>query len=259
MLSYEEMLDMPVGGTSQEKEIPHWCANIIYVVVGSIAKVLWRYRIEGMQTLRDLHEKSGVVVVSNHKSFLDVVFLWCSTRPDMWIRFMARDEFYEKAGGLLGQIFARCGAFPVTRDSADRTSIKRAAKCLKNGEIVGIFPEGTRRDRGTVGLSLHGGVALIARMGKAPMLPSTVVNVEKIKQKGKMLRFPRVTVRYGHPVSIDQFDFLPKTERLDAASWYVMRECFALDYGCSADQVDMVLLFPDSKDYRQTFLDHPID
>ena len=95
-------------------------------------------------------------------------------------------------------------------------------------------------------------------MGKAPMLPSTVVDVEKIKQKGKLPRFPRVTVKFGTPVTIDMFDFLPKAERLDAASWYVMRECFALDRGVEAQDVDMVELFPDSKDYRQVFIDHPI-
>ncbi|MBO4365457.1 MAG: 1-acyl-sn-glycerol-3-phosphate acyltransferase, partial [Eggerthellaceae bacterium] len=133
------------------------------------------------------------------------------------------------------------------------------AKYLKDGEIVGIYPEGTRRGRGTVELSLHAGVALIARMGKAPMLPSTVVNVEKIKQKGKLPRFPKVIVRYGQPIYIEQFDFLPKAERLDAASWYVMRECFALDYGCPADQVDMVSLFPKSKDYAATFAEHPLE
>ena len=252
------MLDMSFGDKSGEDEIPHWCSNIVYAVIGSISKVLWRYRVEGMQKLEELHEQGGVVVVANHKSFFDVVFLWCSTMPRLRIRFMARDTFYYKAGGLLGQIFARCGAFPVTRDSADRTAVKRAAKHLKNGEIVGIYPEGTRRGRGNLDASLHAGVALIARMGKAPMLPSTVVDVEKIKQKGKLPRFPRITVKFGNPVTVGMFDFLPKAERLDAAAWYVMRECFALDRGCPAEDVDMTALFPEAKDYRQVFLDHPI-
>ena len=258
MLSTEQMLDMPLGGMSKEKQLPHWCGNIIYWIVHVLLKILYRYKVEGLQTLRSFKGKGGVVVVANHKSFFDVAFMWCSARLSQWIRFMARDTFYGKAGGLLGQIFARCGAFPVTRDSADRTSVKRAAKHLKNGEIVGIYPEGTRRGKGNVDLSLHAGVALIARMGHAPMLPSTAVNVEKIKQKGKLPRFPKVIVRYGEPVYIEQFDFLPKTERLEGAAWYVMRECFALDYGCPADQVDMVALFPDTKDYADVFAEHPL-
>ncbi len=258
MLKTEQMLDMPLGGTSEEKEIPHWCGNIIYWIVAFLLKVLYRYKVEGLQTLRDFQGKSGVVIVSNHKSYFDVAFMYVAVRLKQWVRFMARDTFFDNAGGLIGQIFARCGAFPVTRDSADRTSVKRAAKHLKNNEIIGIYPEGTRRGRGNVDISLHAGVALIARMGKAPMLPSTVVNVEKIKQKGKLPRFPKVIVKFGRPIYLESFDFLPKSDRLDAASWYVMRECFALDYGCPASEVDMVALFPSSKDYSDVFAEHLI-
>lgn len=258
MLSTEEMCDMPLGGMSEEKQVTHWCGNILYWIVAFFLKVLFRYRVENRRALRDFQGKGGVVVVANHKSFFDVAFLYVAARLPQWIRFMARDSFYGKAGGLMGQIFARCGAFPVARDSADRTSVKRAAKHLKDGEVVGIFPEGTRRGHGGVKPTLHAGVALIARMGKAPMLPSTVVNVEKIKQKGKLPRFPKVVVRFGTPVSIEQFDFLPKAERLDAAAWYVMRECFALDYGCPPEEVDMAALFPESKDYSQTFAERSV-
>lgn len=259
MLSTEQMLDMPLGGTSKEKQIPHWCGNVLYWVVGFLLKVLFRYRVEGRQTLRDFQGKSGVIIVGNHKSYLDVAFMYCAVRLPQWVRFMARDTFFGHAKGLVGQIFARCGAFPVKRDSADRTSVKRALRNLKNNEVVGIYPEGTRRGRGNRPTSLHAGVALIARMAKVPMLPSTVVNVEKIKQKGKLPRFPKVTVRFGAPVYLESFDFLPKAERLDAATWYVMRECFALDYGCSAQDVDMAALFPESKDYSTVFEEHPVN
>lgn len=258
MLSTEEMLDMPLGGMSQEKQVPHWCGNIIYVVLVILLKVLFRYRVENRQVMRNFQGKSGVVLVGNHKSYLDVAFMYVAARLPQWVRFMARDTFYHAGGGFIGQVFTRCGAFPVTRDTADRTSVKRAVRHLKDGEVVGIYPEGTRRGRGNVDPALHAGVALIARMGNAPMLPSTVVNVEKIKEKGKMLRFPRVVVRFGAPIYLEQFDFLPKAERLDAAAWYVMRECFALDYGCRACEVDMVSLFPDAKDYADTFAAHPI-
>ncbi|MBO4364714.1 MAG: 1-acyl-sn-glycerol-3-phosphate acyltransferase, partial [Eggerthellaceae bacterium] len=123
MLSTEQMLDMPLGGMSKEKQVPHWFGNIIYWIVQVLLKVLYRYRVEGLQTLRDFQGKSGVVVVGNHKSYLDAAFMYCSARLKQWIRFMARDTFYGKAGGLVGQLFTRCGAFPVTRDSADRTSV----------------------------------------------------------------------------------------------------------------------------------------
>ena len=86
----------------------------------------------------------------------------------------------------------------------------------------------------------------------------TVRNAEKIKQKGKFVAFPKVTVEYGKPILLDDFDFLPKSERLEACTWYAMRESFALFNRISREEVDMVELFPKTKDYRQTFLEHPI-
>lgn len=158
---------------------------------------------------------------------------------------------FSNANGLAGQIISRVGAFPIKRGSADRVAIKRAATMLKRGECVGIFPEGTRRNKGTATPQLHGGAAFIARMGKAPIVPSSVRNVEIIKQKGGRVHFPKVTVAFGEPVYLEDFDFLPKEDRLDAASWYAVRECYALRDNVSRESVDMTELFPNSKDFSE--------
>lgn len=65
-------------------------------------------------------------------------------------------------------------------------------------------------------------------MAKVPILPMTVRGVERIKQKGQRVHFPKVTVDYGDPILVGDFDFLPKDEREEARTWYAMRECFAL-------------------------------
>ena len=249
--SREEMFDMSLGGKSTEHEIPHWCGNIAYVVVALILKICFRYHVSNREVLRSVKGKGGVVIVANHTSYLDVAFLWCSVRPSQWVRLMARDSLFEAARGLGGQIIARAGAFPVKRDSADRTSLKRAARMLKNQEVVGIFPEGTRRGKGSQVPQLHAGAALVAKMGKAPLLPCTVRNAEYIKKKGERIRFPKVTVEFGSPVFLEDFDGFPKSERLEACTWYAMRECFALSSRIPADQVDMKSLFPDSMDYSE--------
>ena len=98
---------------------------------------------------------------------------------------------FQNAKGLAGQVIGRVGAFPVKRSSADRSAIKRAASMLKRGELVGIFPEGTRRGRGSAVPELHSGVAFIARMGKAAIIPSSVRRVDETKPKGStFVRFP---------------------------------------------------------------------
>lgn len=257
-LSQQQMWDRPLGGAQKQGQIPHWAGLILYGVLAFLCKILFRYRVDNRESLRGFKGKTGVVVVGNHTSFLDVVFMFISAMPGQWIRFMGRDSLFVKAHGLLGWIISRVGAFPVRRDSADRTAIKRAARMLKDDEIVGIMPEGTRRDKGSKSPEIHAGAALVAKMGDAPLLPMTVRDAEKVKQKGQRLRFPKVTIEYGHPVLLSDFDFVAKAERLDACSWYVMRECFALFRRTAPEEVDMTELFPGSKDYAPLFAEHPI-
>ena len=258
---YERLFDLPFGVdeySSGEKRFSRVPAYVIVGVVAFIAKVLWRYETYGREKLDELVEKSGVVVVSNHTSYLDVVFMYLSMFRHHWPRFIARDTLFE-SNVLLAWIFAHIGAVPIKRDSADRTAVKRAAKQLKNGEVVSIMPEGTRRGKGNVEPHVHGGAALIARMGKVPILPLAVRNVDKIKRKGERVRFPKVSIVYGDALYLEQFDFLPKDDRLEGCVWYALRECFALFNDCEPDEVDMVALFPEDKDFTEIFAEHAIE
>lgn len=257
-LKYADMWDMPIDGASDEKKIPHWFGNLAWVVIGGVFKLLFRYRVDGRENLRAFKGVSGVLLVANHTSFLDVVFMYLACRPSQWVRFMGRDTLFDNAGGLIGQGLSRVGAFPVKRDSADRTSIKRAARMLKGKEVVGILPEGTRRGKGTKTPEIHAGAAFVARMGHAPIIPMTVRNAELVKQKGKMIRFPKITVEFGEPLLVGDFDFLPKEDRLEGCTWYAMRECFALSRRVPASEVDMRELFPQGRDFTEEFAAHAV-
>ncbi len=257
---YADLFDSPFGVDEYEngkKRFSRAPARVIVGTVAGICKVLYRYSVDGRERLYKLAEKGGVVVISNHTSYLDVVFMYLAIRPRYWPRFVARDSLFE-ANPALAWIFAHIGAFPIKRDTADRTAVKRAARMLKNGEIVGIMPEGSRRNKGSAQPRVHGGAALIARMGKAPILPMAVHNVDKVKRKGERLRFPKITVEFGNPVLVSDFDFLPKDERLDACTWYALRECFALFQHVKPEEVDMAALFPEDKDFTAAFAEHPI-
>ena len=208
------MWDLPLPGKRGQRHIPHWFGNAAFAVVGFLCKLFWRYRVDGRQNLRAFKDVSGVLVVCNHTSFLDVVFMYLAARPSQWIRLMGRDSLFDNAGGLLGQALSRVGAFPVKRDSADRTAIKRATRMLKEGELVGVLPEGTRRGRGTAEMKLHSGAAFIARMGKAPILPMTVRNAELVKQKGKWIRFPRSQWNSAIPYWWETLIFSPRRSGL---------------------------------------------
>lgn len=257
---HEEYWDRPFSGNDQENRIPHGIAVFLSGLFSFLVKVLFRFRVEGKEIVDAFAgKKTGAILVAPHHSYLDVVIMFLSVRPKGWVRLIARDSLFRAGKGFLGMVISSVGAFPIKRGSADRTALKRAARMLKNGEWVGIFPEGTRRGKGSAAPELHGGAALIARMGKAPIIPLGLENVGKVKEKGKRVRFPRITARFGTPVQLSSFDFLPKDERMDGCSWYVMREAYALTYDCKSEEVDMPALFPDSKDYTQVFAEHAIE
>lgn len=256
---YQRFWDRPFGGHSSEKPVPKGVATFAVGLVRAVLTPLFRFSVDQRRVLAELCQKTGVMVVANHTSFLDVIFLYLAIRPVAWPRFMARNTLFDGKPKILGWFLARVGVFPVNRDSADLSSIKRAAGYLKNGEVVAVMPEGTRRGKSDRVPEIHAGAALIARMAKVPILPATVRNAEFIKEKGKMLHFPKVTAEFGQPLWVSDFDFLPKEKRLDGCMWYAMRECFALSQRCAPEEVDMKALFPDSEDFSEIFLEHPLN
>ncbi len=259
MKSCEQLWDMSFDGNDHSDRANHIVGNVVSGVVLALMKILFRFTVKNRDILLQFDgKKTGAVVLSPHTSYIDVVMMFLASWPKRWTRLIARESLFTAAHGLLGSIIARVGAFPVKRDTADMSTVKRAAKFLKNGEIVGIFPEGTRRGKGNIVPAIHGGAALIAKLGRAPLIPLGLKNVDRIKRKGERVRFPKLTAVYGEPIALASFDFLPKEERLEAATWYVLREAFALSHDIAPEEVDMVTLFPDNKDYTTVFVDHPI-
>lgn len=259
MKSCEQLWDMSFDGNDRSNRESHAVGNVVAAIVLALMKIIFRFTVKNRDILLQFNgKKTGAVVVSPHTSYIDVVMMFLASWPKRWTRLIARESLFTVAHGLLGFIIARVGAFPVKRDTADMSTVKRAAKFLKNGEIVGIFPEGTRRGKGNIVPAIHGGAALIAKLGRAPLIPLGLKNVDRIKRKGERVRFPKLTAVYGEPIALASFDFLPKEERLEAATWYVLREAFALSHDIAPEEVDMVALFPDNKDYSAVFAEHAI-
>ena len=93
-LPYEKMWDMPLGGTSDEKQVPHWAGNLIWGFLAFVFKICFRYRVDHRESLRGFKDKTGVVVVGNHTSFLDVAFMYLAGRPSQWVRFLGRENLF---------------------------------------------------------------------------------------------------------------------------------------------------------------------
>lgn len=154
--------------------------------------VMRRWEVNGEE---NLPRRGGVLVVSNHTSYWDPVVVGCALRRRVY--FMAKAELFKIP--LLGFIIKALGAFPVRRDGADRASIRRALELLRAGEVVGIFPEGTRSHHGEL-LEPHLGAAMLALKGGVPMLPVAVIGSRGVFGKvrvaiGKPMEFPALYQR----------------------------------------------------------------
>ena len=117
---------------------------------------------------------------------------------DREVCYMGKEELFKNP--VMAAVCRGLHVFPVKRGAADKTAIKTALKILKNGECLGIFPEGTRSKTGKIGKA-ESGVSLIAAMAKVPIIPAAIVNTEKIFSSA--VKFPRLAVVYGKPIYFD--------------------------------------------------------
>jgi len=131
--------DTPASG---EGHFPQRFTTFLAALVRVIFGLLFRYKAYGLEQLQKLPVGSGAIIVANHRSYLDPLFLLSVLRPRP-IRFMAKEEFFG-VHPLVARLTSWVGAFPVRRGTADLEAIKRPVRMLRRGELVGIFPEGTR-------------------------------------------------------------------------------------------------------------------
>jgi 1-acyl-sn-glycerol-3-phosphate acyltransferase len=176
--------------------------DFLHRAIPPAARAIWRPRIEGVENI----PRSGpVLIASNHLSFFDSVVI--PVVVPRKVVFLAKAEYFEGTG-IKGRLqrgwFEGTGMVPVNRDDTRSAvdSLQIALDVLAKGEAFGLYPEGTRsRDgrlyRGKVG------VAELALRSGAPIVPTAVIDTEKLQPVGS--RFPKlvkVTVRFAPPVHV---------------------------------------------------------
>jgi glycerol-3-phosphate dehydrogenase (NAD(P)+) len=144
--------------------------------------------------------EGGVILASNHRSFLDPFAIGCSLgRP---IYFVAKQELFKNP--LLGWILNCLGAFPVKRGASDDESVDTSLALLERGQAVVIFPEGTRIRTGSLASPKRGVGRLALQSGK-PVVPIAVTNSEHAR-RGWRIRPVRVHLRFGPALTFPRVD-----------------------------------------------------
>ncbi len=132
------------------------------------------------------------VIAANHVSYLDIFAIAMSSPRHVY--FMAKQELFKPP--VLRFLMPRTGSIAVDRGAPDRTAIERSRDTLRAGGLLGIFIEGTRKRGGDLG-EVKAGVAMIAAMADAPVIPACVYGT------GGRSPFKRVSVVYGTPMRVE--------------------------------------------------------
>lgn len=156
--------------------------------------LLFRGRVFGVP---NVPRTGGVLLVSNHQSFLDPVLATLALPREC--NYMARHTLFDIR--WLRPIMEYLNAFPVKRDTADMGAIKETLRRLKAGKVVLTFPEATRTPDGSVG-AMRAGVVLLARKARVPIVPTLILGAfESWPRTAKLPRPHPVVVAYGEPIS----------------------------------------------------------
>jgi len=152
----------------------------------------------------------GFLLAANHISHFDPFIISAIVRRK--IDWMAMAEFFPRP--LLGFLLRAVDAFPADRDRADRATIRTAIERLKDGRIVGLFPEGGIRD-GTCslleGAPLRPGASTLAHIARAPILPCVIVGSDRLYSKKSWLPLRRTPIWIAFGDAIPPFPDLEKS------------------------------------------------
>ncbi|MFF9362549.1 lysophospholipid acyltransferase family protein [Streptomyces griseoluteus] len=177
-----------------------------YVLLGPVLRLVFRPRIEGLD---HVPESGAAIIAGNHLSFSDHFLMPAILRRR--ITFLAKAEYFTGPGlkGRLTAFFFRsAGQIPVDRSGkeAGQAAVREGLKVLDRGELLGIYPEGTRSHDGRL-YKGKVGVAVMALKAGAPVVPCAMIGTFEAQPPGR--RIPRlhpITIRFGEPLEFSRYE-----------------------------------------------------
>jgi 1-acyl-sn-glycerol-3-phosphate acyltransferase len=186
--------------------------SVLYVFAAVLSwpalRVLFRLRAWGREHLPD----GPFVLAANHNSNFDPWPLGLPLFPRRYLRFMAKSELFWFP---LSLVIAAGGGFRVRRGERDVEAIDRAVQLCREGHVVVMFPEGTRRKKGLrkkYEAHWHSGAARIALEAGVPLVPAAISGTDRLSRLGPL------RVAYGKPLPLEDLGSRDLREAADAAT-----------------------------------------
>ena len=176
------------------------------IILGPILHAIFRPWVRGEE---HVPETGGAILASNHLSFSDSIFLPLVLRRR--VTFLAKSDYFTGRGlkGRLTAAFVKgAGQLPVDRSGgqASEAALQTGLKVLRRGEVLGIYPEGTRSPDGRLYRGKTG-VARLALEAGVPVLPVAMIGTDKVQPIGRKLpHIGRVGVIIGSPLDFSRYD-----------------------------------------------------
>jgi 1-acyl-sn-glycerol-3-phosphate acyltransferase len=187
--------------------------KIVRWIVACGSATVYRVRVRGRE---NLPATGGYVLAPSHRSMMDIPFAaWISKRP---LRYMGKASLFKIP--VLGAFFRTLGGFEVARDGTDRKALRDSMQMLQNGEILLVYPEGTRQNGPKIH-ALQPGAAYLALRAGVPILPVGIAGTEEIMRdhESHVPRFKHVAMVVGEPIVGERREsgIVPR-EQVDALS-----------------------------------------
>lgn len=176
-----------------------------YILLGPWLRLIFRPQVEGRHHVPDT---GCAIIASNHLSFSDSIFMPLMVRRK--VTFVAKAEYFTGRGlkgFLVRMFFVGTGMIPVDRSGgrAAQAAIDTGLRILREGNLFGIYPEGTRSPDGRLYRGKTG-VARLALESGAPVVPVVMLNADQIQPPGKIMpRIGRVKIRFGSPMDFSRY------------------------------------------------------
>ena len=176
------------------------------IVLGPVLKLLFRPWVEGEE---NLPAEGAAILASNHLSFSDSIFLPLLVKRR--VTFLAKSDYFT-GGGLKGWLtkafFKGVGQLPVDRSGgkASTAALNSGLRVLRRGDLLGIYPEGTRSPDGRLYRG-RTGLARLALESGAPVIPVAMIDTDKAQPPGKLApHIMRIGVRIGKPLDFSRYE-----------------------------------------------------
>ena len=173
---------------------------------------------------------TGFVIAANHISSIDPFILGLPLWPERCIRYMAKAELFNR---WLGWAMRAIGTFPVRRGESDPGAFRTAVELLRSGEVVGMFPEGTRAKKGLrkkFASEPHTGTVRIALAAGVPVIPAAISGTDRL-----LSRDP-IRIAIGPAVRLDDLDGMPRRRAAEIATTRLMEAIETLAAGLRESQ-----------------------